>query len=157
MKKPFEAYLLILLVSVLSINGLAGGILMLIDPSGSLLGMQTSWLGKAPFANYFIPGLILFLCNGLFPLLAILGLIWRPNWHVLNRINLYKNVHWGWTFSLYSGIVCMVWIVVQQFITTYFILQPVIYALGIAILVLALLPRNMRFYGFIFNSPGNHF
>lgn len=41
------------------------GILYIIDPSGSKMGTSTEMLTKSPFSTFLIPGLFLFLINGL--------------------------------------------------------------------------------------------
>lgn len=59
----------ILAVSLLLTVGasaVAGGGAMVLDPSGKSLGLSVSLLANTPFADYFIPGLLLFLCIGIF-------------------------------------------------------------------------------------------
>jgi hypothetical protein len=118
----------------------------MLAPDGSLLKMRTGWLDKSPFTSYFIPGLLLLLMNGIFPLGAVFGLVTKNNCQVLNRLNIYNNRYWGWTFAVYSGIITNIWIIVQQLMAEYFILQTIIAAVGLFILVAALLPRVMRYY-----------
>lgn len=40
------------------------------DPDGSRLGLEIEKLNHTPFTNYFFPGLLLFVFNGLFNLFA---------------------------------------------------------------------------------------
>jgi hypothetical protein len=40
-----------------SLGGFVGGIPFLLDPSGELLGMNTSVLSSTPISNFFLPGL----------------------------------------------------------------------------------------------------
>ncbi|MGE0019892.1 MAG: hypothetical protein AB7S72_09515 [Draconibacterium sp.] len=145
MKRPFETWILIVLMALLAINAFYGGISLMLAPDGSLLGMQLGWLDKSPFNSYFIPGFLLFLMNGIFPLLAVYGLITK-NLTWFGWLNIYKNRCWGWTFAVYSGIITNIWIIVQQLMAGYFILQTMIAAVGLLILVAALLPRVMRYY-----------
>jgi hypothetical protein len=56
MKRPFETWILIVLLVLLAINAFYGGISLMLAPDGSLLGMQPGWLEKSPFKSYFIPG-----------------------------------------------------------------------------------------------------
>ncbi len=146
MKRPFETWILIVLLAFLAINAIYGGISLMLAPDGSLLGMQPGWLDKSPFKNYLIPGFLLLLMNGVFPLLAVFGLITKNQNKLLNKLNIYPGKYWGWTFSVYSGIITNIWIIVQQLIAEYFILQTIFSAVGLLILVAALLPRVMRFY-----------
>lgn len=141
MKRPIELFLLCLMLFVLSVNGLVAGVLMLISPDGALLQMDPTFLNGSPFSNYLIPGILLFTCIGVLPLLSLIGLIFKPKWRWADSLNVYSDRSWGWTFSLYSGLGTMIWIIVQQFTTRFFILQPVILCLALAIVVLTILPR----------------
>jgi hypothetical protein len=78
---------------------------------------------------------------GIFPLAALAGLFIQKKVRVLNSINIFKDKRWGWTFSLYTGIISVIWIVVQQMLTGFFILQPIIAGTGILVVILCLLPR----------------
>lgn len=48
-----------------ALGALAGGFLLMYAPEGSMLRIPLSYLAHSPFPNYFIPGLILFVFNGL--------------------------------------------------------------------------------------------
>lgn len=144
-KRPFEVYVLCLLLLFLSAGALYGGGALIIRPDGSLLQMHP-WLSKLPFPDFLIPGIILFVMNGLLPLLVFAGLLFKPSIGFMNRFNIYKDKHWSWTFSLYSGVVTIIWIIVQQFITDFFVLQPTITSVGLLIIVCTLLPRVVKHY-----------
>jgi hypothetical protein len=60
--------------------------------------------------------------------------------------NAYPALHWGWTYSLYSGLITMGWIIIQQFMTQYFWIQPVILTVGLLILIFTLIPGVMNYY-----------
>lgn len=144
-RRPFEVYLLCLLLLFLAVGAIYGGGALIWKPDGSILHMDP-WLDKIPFGNFRIPGIILFVFEGLLPLLVVVGLLFQPNSGILNRLNLYHEQHWAWTFSLYSGIITIAWIIIQQFLTQYFVLQPLIALTGLCILILTLMPRVMRRY-----------
>jgi hypothetical protein len=148
MIRPVEAYLLCLLEVLLSCNALAGGALLILEPRGSFLRMDQLWLIDTPFRNYLVPGIILLVFNGIFPLLALIGLLFKPKWKWANVFNIYKNRYWGWTYSLYSGLILITWITVELFVTQYFWLQPVLILLGLLIIVFTLLPRVIKFYSY---------
>ena len=152
-RRPPELFLLYFIHFILSINALAGGLAFVIKPDGLLLGMQNDWLQKTPFPNYFVPGLILFVFNGLFPLLTLIGLIYQPRWKYPSVFNLYPSQHWSWTFSLFCGFILIGWITVQISITPHFWLQPCLLFLGLLILICTLLPRVIRFYSVTENHP----
>lgn len=119
---------------------MVGGGLLMIQPDGSLLGMQKNWLGNSVFSDYFIPGLLLFTMIGLCSLICLIGLIRKPQWYWAHRLNLYKNIHWSWAFSIYTGIISIAWIIIQQIMTHYFWIQSLILSVGLLILVCTLHP-----------------
>jgi hypothetical protein len=47
---------------------------------------------------------------------------------------------------VYCGIITNSWIIIQQLMAEYFILQTIIAAVGLLILIAALLPRVVRYY-----------
>ena len=146
MKRPLAFYLLCLVHFLLGANALFGGGALIISPDGSLLGMPPGSLDGSPFDNFLLPGLTLFLFNGVFPLFILAGLIFKPRWSWANALNLYADRHWAWTYSLYSGIIVIIWITVQLLYVPPFILQPIFIAVGLVILVLTLTPGVMRYY-----------
>jgi hypothetical protein len=146
MKLTIAWVVLLLLLFVLSINGLIGGAMLAAVPDGSLLGMEHSWLDKTPFSDYLIPGIMLFIFNGLIPLAALIGLFYRRSIRFFGWFNIFPDKHWGWTWSVYSGIITITWIIVQQFLTQYFILQPIIASMGLLIVVFSLMPAVQNRY-----------
>jgi hypothetical protein len=144
MKRPFLLYILYLLLAFLSLGALAGGGMLILIPDGSSLGMAANWLEGSPFTSYLIPGLILFSTAGLFPLLALVGLVLKPDWKWANLLNIYTDRHWAWTYAIYSGIMVIIWITVQQVMTHYFWLQPVMIFTGLGIIITALSPGVMK-------------
>ena len=151
-RRPPVVFLLYFLHAFLCTNALAGGAMLMLKPDGSLLGMREGWLQHTPFNNYLVPGLLLFLFNGLFPLFTLIGLILRPRWRWANVFNLYSFKHWSWTYSLFCGVILIGWITVQISLTPSFWLQPVLLFVGLLILICTLLPRVMAFYE---NHPQN--
>jgi len=146
MKRPFESYLLCFLILVLAFNAFYGGGTMILSTNGSMLGMDKAWLEGTPFDSYLIPGIILLFFMGIIPLMTLFGLIGKWGMRFLDRLNIYPGKHWSWTLSLYTGLITIIWIIVQQLLTEYFILQPLISATGVLIVVLTLLPRVQKFY-----------
>lgn len=144
MKRPAAVYILIALHLFLGVCGIAGGALLMIRPDGYLLGMEEGWLAHAPFSDYFIPGVLLFCCNGLLPFLVLFGLTRNRKRRAI--FNIYRDRHWGWTFSLYSGIITIGWIVIQQMMTQYFWIQPLIAGIGLLIIIFTMMPGLMRYF-----------
>jgi hypothetical protein len=146
MKKPVAVYLLVVLHIFLGISAIAGGALLIVKTDGTLLGMEPGWLSGSPFSNYLIPGIFLFVVNGAFPLLVAAGLLFKAALKWMNRFNIYKQQHWAWTCSLFTGIIVIGWIIIQQFMTAYFWLQPCIATVGLLIIICTMLPAVMNYY-----------
>lgn len=146
MKRPFETWILLILLVLLSANAFYGGISFILEPNGSLLKIDTEWLNKTPFTNFLIPGILLILFMGVLPVIALIGLFSKKKLRVLSALNCFPEKRWGWTFALYSGIITNIWIIVQQLFTEYFVLQPVIAAVGMLIIITSLLPRVQKYY-----------
>jgi len=140
-------FLLIAILIILAMSGIAGGISLIIDPSGENLQLSTSFLESTLFSNFLAPGMILLLFLGIFPTLVVYGLLTKKKSKVANRINLYKRRHWAWTYSLYCGIILILWIDFQvMFIGGGYTLQTIYALLGVLIIILTLTPEVMRFY-----------
>jgi hypothetical protein len=144
--RPPELYLLLALHLVLGLFACYGGIALIVHPDGSLLRMPLSFLDNAPFADYLIPGIILLLFNGVLPLLVFFSLVTHPTWDFADNLNIYGDKYWAWTYSLYTGIITIIWIIVQQLLTQYFILQPVVATIGLLIIIFTMLPRIKSYY-----------
>lgn len=61
-----------LLQTFIALTALAGGFMFVKDPSGAAMGFHVSMLEGSIFPNYLIPGLFLFLVNGLGSLIGAL-------------------------------------------------------------------------------------
>ncbi|HQQ93865.1 MAG TPA: hypothetical protein PLQ93_04885 [Bacteroidia bacterium] len=138
--------LLFVFLLCLGLNALAGGLLLIIHPNGDLLGMEMNPSMSSLFPSYFLPGLILFCFLGLLPLFSLYGLISQRKILWAEHLNLHTNMHWSWTFSVYSGFVALIWIMVQQILIGYFWLQSLILFLACGIIMLCFLPVLMRRY-----------
>ena len=126
-----------------------GGITLVIDPSGNLLQMPLSNLEGSPFKDYLFPGLILLFLLGVFPAFVAYSLIKKPTWKWANKLNIYKDQHWAWTYSLYVSIMLIIWIDVQIMLIGYGAPIQIVYAfLGIILLVLTLMPQTKNYYLF---------
>jgi hypothetical protein len=96
----FIRYITLLLLILNGTGALIGGIPMIAYPDGSANGISLNYLEHSPFSDYFIPGLVLVIGNGVFSLLAFLGLILNVRHH-------------SW-FVMGQGIVLLGWIVIQM-------------------------------------------
>lgn len=146
-RKTIEIYILIIAVAFEAIGALYGGINLMRDPSGESIKLPITMLEGTSFQNYMIPGIILFLLLGFFPLFLIFPLIFKPNWPLISKLNIYKGYHWAWTYTLYASIILISWINIQVMILeTGSAVQGAFGMLGVIILVLTLSPGVKRYY-----------
>ncbi|USB33404.1 hypothetical protein [Paenibacillus sp. YPG26] len=132
---------------ILGIGALFGGASLMIDPTGALLGMSLSMLDRSPFPNYLIPGVMLLAVLGIMPIIISLGLIIRWKWRLADKLNVFHNMHWSWSFSLYSGFALIIWIAIQVYIINACSIIHLVYILlGLVIQVVTLLPGTQRKY-----------
>jgi hypothetical protein len=96
--KAIRITALVILI-IVAVNGLVAGFLFMMDPSGSYLGLNVEVLQYAPFKNFLIPGIALFVFNGVFNVVAATYTIFR--WK-------------GWKLLvLLQGLVLFGWIIIQ--------------------------------------------
>jgi hypothetical protein len=146
-KRPFTLYLLVLLLFFLAVSALFGSYHLVSDPTGRSLGMSVSQLDETPFDNYLFPGLVLGIFLGLLPLFLIYPLLAMPKWRWASFLNIYKDRYWAWAYSIYTGIILMVWIYVQIMYIGYGAgLQLAYGGLGFVIVIVTILPANKRYF-----------
>jgi hypothetical protein len=59
----------------LGLSSFAGSVPLILDPSGGMLKMPLSLLDHSPFRNFLIPGLILFMLNGVLSLVIAIPVV----------------------------------------------------------------------------------
>lgn len=147
MKAKLLRYVLMILISFQAISAVPAGLILIIDTTGEKLGLPIRMLNGTPFKDFLIPGLFLLILLGLFPILIVYGLLKKPNSKLADKMNLYKNQHWAWTFSYYLGLLLVVWINMQLFfIKDWGMLHFVYSMLGVLIIVVTLLPDVKSYY-----------
>jgi hypothetical protein len=147
--KQINSYtsILIIMLGFLAVGGLFGGLAFVIRPDGSLYQMPVELLANSPFKNFMLPGIILLVFFGIFPMLVIYGLIKKPESKFLNKLNLISDYHFSWTFAVYTGIALIIWINIQTLIlNSVNILHTLYSTLGILIICVALLPQTRKHY-----------
>ncbi|MFP8957550.1 hypothetical protein ACLI4Y_12535 [Natrialbaceae archaeon A-CW3] len=127
--RPITIWLYALLAVALGVTALFGGVIMLLDPSGTTMALQVEWLDGTPFRDYFIPGLILFGVLGVGSLVVVYGIARRRQW--------------AWWAAVGLGIALVGWITTQVLLLQmYHILQFVYGALGATLVALAVHPST---------------
>ncbi|MCQ3935693.1 MAG: hypothetical protein DPW18_01475 [Chloroflexi bacterium] len=146
MRKPIALWFLVVSLIFLAFGGLYGGILMLTDPSGRSLQMD-SVLPQLLVPNYVLPGLFLLFVMGLAPLFLTFSLLARPKWIPLPI--LFRH-YWAWTATLALGIVLILWLTLQAFLIGFqWPIQYVTAVNGLLIVLLTLIPQVRKHFEMI--------
>ena len=144
-RRPAALWALLCLLIFQAISATPPGLLLTIDPTGSLMKMPLTMLNASPFHDFLIPGLILCVVLGLGALLVAASLFFLPAWSWAERLNPFKGKHWSWTAAVGFGLALMIWIAVQvAMIGGGSWLQPLYFGVGLAILLASLTPSVRR-------------
>ncbi len=147
MKTITTRNLLIFLLAFLGLGAIFGGTVLIISPSGRLFGMPLSMLKNSPFNNFLLPGIILITILGIFPAVLSVVLVKKPANKLAELFNFYKDMYWGWTYSIYAAFALIIWIQSEMtFLHAVHWLHSVYMFLAIAILFVALLPQVRNHY-----------
>lgn len=147
MKSKVSINTLIALLAFLGLGAIGGGAVLLISPSGKLMGMPLSILNPSPFSNFFIPGIILFLVLGISPLLLIKALLKKPTSKLADHFNYFTDMHWAWTYSIYIAFILIFWIQIEMVLLNAVSWLHTFYMLlAVVIIFVALLPQVRNLY-----------
>lgn len=103
--------ILISLLLFLGLSAIGGGFLLIISPSGKMIGgLPLSILEHSPFSDFLIPGVILFIILELAPCLISIALIKKPAYKLAEQFNIFKDMYWAWTYSIYIAFALIIWI-----------------------------------------------
>jgi hypothetical protein len=109
---------------LIALGAIPAGLLMVIEPDGAGMGMPTEVLSRSPFQSFLIPGLFLFIVNGLGNGMGAF-------------FSFTKNRYAGFV-GVALGIVLLLWIGVQvYFIGLNSFLQPLFFVIGVIEMILA--------------------
>jgi len=109
-----------------AIGGIAGGGALAVKPGGDLLKMPLSYLEDSPFHDYRVPGVILFLVLGVFPLVVAIGLL--------------KRRPWAWFGAFAVGCGLIIFELVEHEVIGYNVQQPIWGSIGALIALVSLAP-----------------
>jgi len=129
-RRPALSWVLFGLLVLQALGGIAGGAALAVKPSGDLLKMPLSYIEDSPFHDYRIPGLLLFLVLGVFPLAVAIGLLQRRPWA------------WFGAFAVGCGLI--IFELVEYGVIGYNVQQPVWGSIGALIALVSLAPSVQR-------------
>jgi len=120
-----------LLQAFIALGAMAGGFMFVKDPSGAAMGFPVSMLEGSIFPNFLVPGLFLFIVNGLGSLIGAL-------------LSFTKNRNAG-PAAIALGVILVAWIVIQVIIIrSIHWLHGLYFVLGLVELVLGMLVRRPK-------------
>jgi hypothetical protein len=138
---------LLFLLSFLGLGAIFGGSVLIISPSGALLGMPLSMLDHSPFTSFLIPGIILFSVLGLAPFLLIMALIKKPQWKIAEQFNFFNDMHWSWSYTIYIAFALISWIQIEMlFLQSVHWSHTLYMIIALVIIFVALLPHVRILY-----------
>jgi uncharacterized BrkB/YihY/UPF0761 family membrane protein len=129
-RRPALTWVLFGLLVLQALGGIAGGGALAIRPNGGLLKMPLSYIKGSPFNDYRIPGVILLLVLGVFPLVAAIGLLQRRRWA------------WFGAFAVGCGLI--IFELVEYDVIGYNVQQPIWGSVGGLIALVSLAPSVQR-------------
>ncbi len=119
---------------LLLLNGtgaLFGGWSLMTDSSGRDIGLNLVYLTHTPFSSYFIPGLLLFVFNGILSFLVLVALLFRSKSYA--------------KLIIAQGAVLTGWIVSQiMLVRMIYFLHFVMGAVGLALILCGILLRKYQ-------------
>lgn len=114
---------------LIGLGAVAGGLGLILDPTGASLGLPAEWLSGSPFPDYLIPGIVLLGVNGL--------------GNLAGSLLTFMGYRHAGEIAVALGAFMILWIVAQVgWIGLSSWLQPLYFALGGVELVLGLLLRR---------------
>ena len=144
-KRPWMTWPLIFFLLFLALGGLYGGIAMLADPTGNLLGVADIQ-PLLPVSNFVLPGLFVLIVMGVAPLLIAFGLIACPRWSQIEPLFRWSHHYWAWTSTLGLMAVLALWLIVEGLLIGLFPITYVTAIVGVLIVLFALTPGVRDFY-----------
>lgn len=123
------------LLSIISLlfvglNALAGGYLLMTDPSGSSLGMSINQIYPSIFDDFLIPGILLFVFNGVGSVLTA--------FFVISEWKNYSGL------VIVQGMILFVWIIAELFFfDQIYILQYLFAGIGLFLFAMGIRLKQM--------------
>lgn len=138
----------LIVLGFLALGAIGGGIILIVSSDGALIGLPLSEFKNMPFTSYLIPGIILFSILGVAPSLLIIALLKKPESKIAEQFNIFRDMHWSWTYSIYIAFILIGWIQLQLIFLQGSVhwLQTFYMFYAILIMIIALLPQMRYLY-----------
>lgn len=138
----------LIVLGFLALGAIGGGIILIVSSDGALIGLPLSEFKNMPFTSYLIPGIILFSILGVAPSLLIIALLKKPESKIAEQFNIFGDMHWSWTYSIYIAFILIGWIQLQLIFLQGSVhwLQTFYMFYAILIIIIALLPQMRYLY-----------
>jgi len=155
--RSIGVYILAVLLTFEALAAFYGSYQMINDPTGESIRLPLKLLKGTIFSNYLIPGILLFLLIGFPSSFLVFPVVKKPNWPLFKNLNIYKNYHWAWAFSLYNSIILILWVDFQMIILSVgSLIQGIFSLFGISMLILTLTPGVKADYRLHSHSRHQH-
>jgi len=144
--RPVSLRWLLGCLAFLGVSAAFGGIVLVLNPTGTWLQIPLSILQFSPFRDFLIPGLLLGIVFGLGSFATLLALWFRPSWPFGTALTRFTGAHWSWSAAVAVGLGQVIWIVTEMLLVRGADwLQFVYGGLGLLIVLLALQPGLRRY------------
>ena len=128
----FVVYFLGALQVFIGLTAIVGGLWLVFDPSGAQMNIPLEWLSNSPFTNYFVPGLILLLVNGVGNFFA--------------GIFTFLRIKYAGDMAIAFGTFLVLFILIEVwFIGVQSLLQPLYLLLGLTEMLIGLMLHKLTF------------
>lgn len=126
------------------VTALGGGVEMLLYPHGNQF-VPGAWLADMPLIDSLVlPGLVLGGGFGVGGIVTTYGLLRRPRWRTLDRLQRRTGRHWSWLATLALGVGLATWVLLEVALIPQRSPIEVLYAALAAALVVLPLQRSVR-------------
>jgi hypothetical protein len=144
--RPVSLRWLLGCLAFLGVSAAFGGIVLVLNPTGTWLQIPLSILQFSPFRDFLIPGLLLGIVFGLGSFATLLALWFRPAWPFGTALTRFTGAHWSWSAAVAIGLGQVIWIVTEMLMVRGADwLQFVYGGLGLLILLLSFQPGLRRY------------
>jgi hypothetical protein len=103
-RQPLAVRLTVGLLVFLGVSAAAGGFVMTTGLGGEQVRPPQGWLDAIPLvSSWVVPGLVLGVGFGAGSLVTAWGMVRRPRWPALGRVERWTGEHWSWAAALALG------------------------------------------------------